>query len=178
MGWVAIYNFESVDLTLKHPSDRVQREMRDIGLDRSRVLLRFHSAELNRHFFYNWETVQLVLAIVLAIALLFATNGSRFALSVSLSMLAIVLIQHFTMTPQMLELGRGLDFAAPDELLDERRSFSTFHSYYSIAEILKGLLGAVLGARMLLSSGSGGRRRRPRNKVDVVDHADHRHVDR
>ena len=177
MTWVAVYNSESAELTLKHPSDRIQREMRDIGLERTRTLLHFHSAELSRHFFVYWEMTQFGLGAALAITLLFATNGNRLTMALSTAMIVIVVIQHFTMTPQILELGRGFDFASPDEMIDERRSFAAYQSFYSAGEILKWVLGAALAGRMLLSDGSASRRR-IRRKIDVINDADYGHVDR
>jgi hypothetical protein len=177
MGWVAVYNMKSVDLTVKSPVDRIQREMRDFGLDRARALVRFHSAELNRHYFFYWEITQIALGIALSITILFATNGNRFAMTLAAIMLIVAIVQHFTITPQILEIGRGLDFATTDEMIDERRSFGVYHAYYSYAEIAKAVAGACLGIKMLFSSGSSGRRRRGRKKIDVVDDPDDSHVD-
>ena len=178
MGWVAMHNLGAVDEAMKNPSDRVQRELRDIGLDRARTVLRFQASELNRNYFSTWELVQIVLGIVTAITLLFATNGNRLVMTLAAAMLALVIIQHLTITPQMIEIGRGLDFAPPDDMLDERKSHRGYHSYYSWLEVLKVLLGVGLAGRMLFAKTASGRKRRSaRKKLDTVDDPDDSHID-
>ena len=177
MTWVATGNFESVERILKTPSAKAQRELTDIGLARSRALLRFHSSEQNRHYFYNWEIVQLVLAGLVALVLLFATNGDKLVMSLSLFMLAICGIQHFTMTPQIVEVGRVIDFAASDELTAEKEMFWNLHRAYSVVELTKIAAGILLAIRMIWMSHQLKRRSgSSRKKVNAVNHTDHSHV--
>ena len=177
MGWVATHNFGSVDPILKQSDRRLQREIKDIGYDRVKTLLRFEAAELNRYYFYNWEWIQILLALVALVVLLDATSGNRLTMVLIVSVLLLLLVQHFLVEPEVLELGRGLDFVAADQLLDERRAFSTYHAYYSSIEVIKFLLLSVISVRMLMH-GSSGKRRRRSTKVDVVDDANHGHIDR
>ena len=177
MTWVATGNFASVERVLKTPSAKAQRELTDIGLARSRALLRFQASEQNRHYFYNWETVQLVLAVVVAVVLLFATNGDKLVMGLSVFMLAIVVIQHFTMTPQVIEVGRVIDFASSDELTAEKEMFWNLHKAYTVVELSKMAGGIILGIRMIYMSHQLKRRgSSSRKKVNAVDHADHTHV--
>jgi Domain of unknown function (DUF4149) len=177
MGWVATHNLASVDPILKQSDRQLQRELKDIGYDRVKALLRFEAAELNRHYFYYWEWLQLLMAGVLLVILLNATNGNKLTLVVMVSVVLLLLVQHFLVGPEVLELGRGLDFAAPDQMLDERRAFRTFHAYYSSIELIKLVLVGLISVRMLLH-GSSGKRRRRSGKIEVVDDTDNGHVDR
>ena len=178
MGWVATHNLGSVDVVLKQADRQLQREIKDIGYDRVRALLRYEAAELNRFYFYYWEWVQLVLALIATVILLDATGGNRLTMIFMAGIILILLVQHFLINPEMMELGRGLDFAAGDQMLDERRAFRTFHTYYASMELIKIVLVGLTSARMLLHGSSGKRRRRSNGKVDVVNDTDHSHVDR
>ncbi len=177
MGWVATHNLRSVDPILKQSDRQLQREIKDIGYDRVKTLLRFEAAELNRHYFYYWEWAQLVLLMIAAVVLLDATSGNKLTMVIMFGMLLVLLVQHFLVQPEVLELGRGLDFAPPDQMMDERRAFRTFHAYYASIEVIKVILLGVVGVRMLMH-GSSGKRRRRVGKVDVVDDADNGKIDR
>ena len=171
MGWVAMHNLASVDPILQQFDRQLQREVKDLGYDRVQALLRFEAAELNRFYFYNWEWIQMFLGLVALVVLLDATNGSKLTLVVMTGILLLLLVQHFLVQPEVLELGRGLDFAASDQMLDERRAFKTYHAYYSSIEVMKFVLLAFIAVRMLLH-GSSGKRRRRSVKIDAVDDAD------
>ncbi len=178
MGWVAIHNIGSVEPILKQSDRQLQREIKDIGYDRVKTLLRFEAAELNRYYFYNWEWVQLLLAIIATVILLDATGGNKLTMIMMAGIILMLLVQHFLIGPEILELGRGLDFAPTDQMLDERRAFRTFHTYYTSIEAIKFVLIGIISVRMLLHGSSGKRRRRSGGKVEVVDDADNGHVDR
>ncbi len=177
MGWVAIHNIGSVDPILKQSDRQLQREIKDIGYDRVKTLLRFEAAELNRYFFHKWQWVQLLLAIIVTIVLLDATSANKLTMVLMAGILLMVLVQHFLIEPEMVELGRGLDFAAADQMLDERRAFRTYHTYYSSIEVIKIAMISLISVRMLLH-GSSGKRRRRSGKVEMVDDADNGHIDR
>jgi hypothetical protein len=174
MGWVATHNLRSVDPILKQSDRQLQREIKDIGYDRVKTLLRFEAAELNRHFFYYWEWAQIILTLIVAAVLLDATSGNKLTMILMAGIMLMLLVQHFLVGPEVLELGRGLDFAPPDQMLDERRAFRTFHTYYSSIELIKIVLVGFIGVRMLLHGSSGKRRRRTAaaGKLDMVDDAD------
>lgn len=177
MTWVATHNLQSVDSLLNTNSVQAQRQLRDMGHDKARVLMRFQASELNRYYFGAWEGFQIILGIVLAIALLFATNGNRLMMSLAAGMLAIVIIQKLTVTPPIIELGRGLDFATDGQMQVERQAFWNYHNFYSAMELAKLAMGVGLAARLMVS-GSSGRRVRRTKKLDTVDDADNGHVDR
>ena len=171
MGWVAMHNLGSVEPILKQSDRQLQREVKDIGYDRVKTLLRFEAAELNRFYFYNWEWIQMILGLITLVVLFDATNGSRLTLVLMAGVMLLLLVQHFLVEPEVLELGRGLDFAASDQMLDERRAFRTYHAYYSSIEVMKFLTLSFIAVRMLMH-GSSGKRRRRSVKIDAVDDAD------
>lgn len=166
MGWVATHNLTSVQQIISHPRKEFQAEVEQLGQDRVRSLLRFQAGELNRHYFRWWELVQIVVGFGLGLLLLFATNGNRLVMTLVTGMVAIVVVQHLTITPQILELGRGLDFLPPGEISKERAAFRNYHGFYSTLELVKLLAGLGLAARLLYSSPS---HRRKRSKPVAAD---------
>jgi hypothetical protein len=176
MIWVATGNFASVERVLATESAKAQAEIKEIGPARARMLLRYHSSEQNRHYFYQWEMAQIALGILTLIVLRFATGGDKVTLALSGGMVLLVVVMHFMLTPRITELGRAIDFTATGHLPDERRVFWNYHKSYSGLELLKIGLGLVAGVRMIrrsraLKRGSG-------DQIHPVDHADHTHVDR
>ncbi|MCC6537103.1 MAG: DUF4149 domain-containing protein [Bryobacterales bacterium] len=185
MGWVATHNITSMDETMKLTDRQFQREVKDVGFDRVKALLRFEAAELNRHYFYYWGWVQLLLAVVVLLVLLDATSGNKFTLIAMVAILLMLTLQHFLVQPAVLELGRGLDFAASDQMPEERRAFRTYHTYFTALEVIKLGLLMVLGVRMMLHGSSGKRRRHSggagsalTEKLDLIDHAKDSKIDR
>jgi hypothetical protein len=147
MDMVATANFRSVDRLLAAPpapvADRIQALS---GHDAARVFLRYQASEQNRWYFETWERVQMVLGAVLFLALVFGGPPNRLTLLVTLLMLAIVLMMHFFLTPEITRLGRSVDFAPTAD----RSRFWTFHGIYSASELIKLGLGIVLGVRLVL----------------------------
>ncbi|MFN7925798.1 MAG: hypothetical protein U0Q16_37200 [Bryobacteraceae bacterium] len=162
-GWVASNNLTGVDRMMREASLQARKEFNEIGLERTRRVFRFQAAELNRHYFNNWELVQMLLGVGLGITLLFATNGNKLVMALCTAMFLIVVVQHFTITPQMIDLGRGLDFDGGNTQSAERQSFRGMHELYSYLEVVKVLIGVGLAVRLLFfKPPSSGRRRRSR----------------
>ncbi len=80
--------------------------------------------------------------------------------------------ERFYMTPEIIRLGRLIDFVPPAASSPERDTFWRFHGAYSAVELLKLALGFLLAGRLIFG------RKRIGNQVDVVDEADHSHIDR
>jgi predicted PurR-regulated permease PerM len=151
MDMVATENFRSVDRLLAAPSPQLAERIQSMGgHDAARMLLRHQVAEQNRWYFETWEQIQIALGVALFLVLQFAAGRDRWKLGITLAMLAIVLIMHFFLTPEITRLGRAIDFVAPRATSAERTRFWTLHGTYSGSELLKlglGLLLAVLLVR-------------------------------
>jgi|RhiMetdeSRZDD1v2_1073273.scaffolds.fasta_scaffold598184_1 hypothetical protein len=178
MTWVATDNFDSVDRAMKPATKVAEQAVNDIGAERARVFLRYHSSEQNRFYFRQWGLVQLVLGVFLLVVVLFATNASKLMTSIAGAILAITGLQHFLVTPSIIELGRALDFANVDEMRDERRGFWNYHRAYSYMELAKFGMMLFAAGRLVVSSGERRKRRRRSNELDVVDNTENRHVNR
>jgi hypothetical protein len=176
MAVMATENFRTVDRLLLDPSPAAAQELRSMGDDYARMLLRWQAGEQNRKLFETWETAQLVLGMGLFFVLLFGSTESKYSLGLSLAMLVIVIGQRFLLTPMIVSLGRLIDFVPPGLRSPERIKFGVLHSGYAGLEIAKCALGLLLAGKLMIrsrhrSSQSGG-------NIDMVDKAYHRHVNR
>ncbi|MCL5744546.1 MAG: hypothetical protein M1541_11570, partial [Acidobacteria bacterium] len=139
----------SVDRLLASPVPQAKAEIDKLGQSAARMLLRHQVSEQNRWYFENWELAQIVLGVVFILTLFFGTAGNRTIMLISLFMLAAVLVEHWYITPEMLGLGRAIDFVRAGEPSVERTRFLMFHEAYSGTEIAKMVLGAILTAKLL-----------------------------
>jgi hypothetical protein len=175
MTMVATQNFRSVDRLLAAPGAPAAEQINRMGHDAARQFLRYQVSEQNRWYFETWERIQLFLGAAM-LATLLAAHRSKAALAISALMLVVVAAAHWGVTPSIIKLGRAIDFqsaAAPPSA--ERTRFWTLHTAYSAMEVTKWGLGAILAGTLLS-------RRRQRSdqagdEIDLVDEADHRHVD-
>ena len=175
MAWVASENFRSVDRLLSRPSPAALLSIKTLGPAGARMLLRYQIAEYNRWLFEAWGTIQLIGGAAFFLFLLFGTREGKYPLILVLVMLAIVVVQLFLLTPALISLGRLVDFVPPDQPSGERNRFWVLHSGYVITEILKWAVALLLGARLARRRGRSGD---AREDLDVVDKANHRHVNR
>jgi hypothetical protein len=174
MAYVATQNFASVDRLLAQPAAQAGEHIRTLGAENARALLRYQVSEQNRWYFEHWETMQLALALVFLATL--AGSGTRgWVLLAAALMLAIVVGQKFYLTPQIVSLGRLIDFVPIAPQTPERARFWSLHGAYSSTEVLKWLLGLAVSGKLVLE---GRRRSGAGDKLDRVDKADHRHINR
>lgn len=178
MTWVSSDNFDSVDRALKASSKMGEQAVNDIGFERARVFLRYHSSEQNRNYFRQWGLAQLVIGVFLLIVVLFATNANKLMTALAAGLFAISALQYFLVTPRIIDLGRALDFANVDEMRDERRGFWNYHRAYSYMELGKFAMMLLVAGRLVVSSGERRKRRRRSNDLDMIDDAENSHVNR
>jgi hypothetical protein len=182
MDWMAIESFGTVPAGMDSVRQREPLLVRTIGEDPVRQLLRFQTAELNRHHNYSWGFAQVAFGLGLVVVVLFATNGNKPALILSSAMFLLAAGMQFAVMPSMLERDRALDFAAGDATL-ERAAFAGSHNTYIGMEVLKLLTGLGLAGVLLYrerggASGSTRRRRRRSDNLDEVDYTDRGRVNR
>jgi hypothetical protein len=156
MATVATQNFRSVDRLLAKPAAPARQQVDTLGRDSARMLLRYQVAEQNRLYFETWGLVETVIGFMLLMVLLFGSAETNFTLLLALLMLLIAVVQRFVLTPEIVILGRVIDFVPATQPSPERSHFWVLHAAYSSIEVLKWGLGVALTARLLFR-----RRRRP-----------------
>src|SRR6266446_5882594 len=119
MIMVATQNFRSVDRLLAAPG-RAGAQVETMGHDAARAFLRYQVSEQNRWYFETWEKIQLGLGIVTLIAV---TRTSRTLGAIAAGMLALLLVERFYITPEIVRLGRLIDFVPQAASSPERDTF-------------------------------------------------------
>ena len=176
MALVATQSFRTVDRILLDPSPGAAPELKTMGHETARMLLRWEAGEQNRRMFELWETGQVAMAMSVLFVLLFGSTEGKYALTLSLLLLVLVLAQRFLLTPLMTSLGRLVDFVPPNTRSPERIKFQVLHMGYAGLEIFKSLLCLLLAGKLLVRT----RRKsgQAAGEVDVIDKTYHRHVNR
>jgi len=172
LAFAATRNFRAVDAVLHSPPPEASKMVQTLGPQNARQLLRYLAGEENRSYFEIWEFAQLLLGALLTGFLLFGVEN-RLLASLAGAMFILTLFQHFKITPEILWMGRSIDFLPNSAESQVRDQFWKLHGIYSGIEVVKMLL-AVLVAGFLFPL----RRRRVQRRVeaDAVDHARHRSV--
>ncbi len=176
MAMVAAENFHTVDRLLLDPQPAAALELKTMGHEFSRMLLRWQAGEQNRRMFATWETVQIAIGMAVFFVLLFGSTESKFSLSLSLLLVVLVLLERLVLTPMIIALGLLIDFVPPNAHSVERIKFEVLHNGYVGVEGAKLLVGLVLAGKLVIRS-----RRKSGDavgQVDVVDKSYHRHVNR
>jgi hypothetical protein len=173
MTWIAIDSFRSVDRLLDSPNVQAGVEIKKIQ-PAARALFRYQVARQNREWFDQWEWAQLVYGAVLFLYLLFGTKMGKVPLGSVLAMWAIVVVQHFMVTPQLTILGDTLDFAAANVSRAAGVKFWLLHSGYAGAETLKLTIGLIMALGLARSNRSGSTD--SGEQINLVDKANYRHV--
>src|SRR6266581_2715060 len=140
MIMVATQNFRSVDRLLAAPG-RAGAQVETMGPVAARAFLRYQVSEQNRWYFETWEKIQLALGVALLAAAF--RHGRMFPILAAL-MFALLLAERFYLTPEIIRLGRLIDFVPPAAPSPERATFWRFHGVYSAVELLKLALGFLL----------------------------------
>jgi hypothetical protein len=181
MAWMATQNFRGVDRLLAEPNPAARLAFRTLdgpNPGAARLLLRYQVSEQNRFYFESWEIAQILLGSLLLFFMLFGTREDKYSLAVVLLLLILVAVQRFFLTPEVIAIGRTLDFVPPDGNPAERARFWLLHNAYSGVELLKWALTLLIAGRFVVGrhrSRSGGD---VRKQLDMIDKANHRHVDR
>ena len=142
LGAVVTYNFSGID-DLFARNSRLQEHAGFAPDDtdaKKSSLLWVHSSELNRVFFEVWNRAQLILG---SLAVLLAVLGRKGRLPIVLLATATLMVGliHLVLEPQIVELGRQLDFLPRDPPPPMLEDFQRFHGLYFVAESLRfGLL--------------------------------------
>jgi len=155
MSVVATENFYTIDRLLETPAKaEFDAAVQKLGGTPARDLLRYLSSELNRLYFQVWNITQLALG-GLTLWLLAPPHAQRrtqssqrpqnqSALWGVIVMLAIVVLMLVYLTPQIVALGRSLDFVPRDPSPPGMQRFWVLHAAYTSLELVKLVGGGVV----------------------------------
>jgi hypothetical protein len=141
MSIVATENFYTIDRLLNGSTNaEFHAAVQKLGHGPARDLLRYLSSELNRLYFQMWNAAQLALGVL---ALWLAGRAPRIRWGI-LTMIGIVVLMLAYLTPQIVSLGRSLDFVPRDPAPAGMQRFWILHAAYTSLEMLKLVVGLVV----------------------------------
>jgi hypothetical protein len=174
MQFVAADNSSAADSLLLRPTAAASEYLKSLGHTPISPLARYLAAEQNRSLYETWGMVQIAMAAFFFFFLLFGTRQGKVPLALGLLMFLIAVGERVAVTPEMEAVGRVTDFAASQS--HRVRVANEVLSYgYTLAEVAKWVLAA--GVAGILIWPRGGRSTDSRHQVDMVDKANHRHID-
>lgn len=156
MSVVATENFYTIDRLLSLRANSTFAAAVDrLGAVEARDLLRYLSSELNRLYFQLWNGAQIVLG-ALALWLLSGSTArpvgrGKIAKRGIGAMLAIVVLMLVYLTPQIVTLGRSLDFVPRDPAPPGMSRFWILHAAYTSLEMIKLVLSVIVAAALAKS---------------------------
>jgi hypothetical protein len=168
---IIFLNNRSASIMMDRLSPVMAAQVRTTGPAQSRLLFAFEATELNQTYREYWGTIQIVAGLLFLLFLVFATREGKGALAIGAAVLALVILQRTLLVPEISALTRLAQAGAGD-----RQKHFTIQMMYHGAEALKLLAGAVV-AITLIREGRH-RLRHAGQDVDVIDKADHRHINR
>jgi len=176
MAWVATSNTTLANRVASVDDPAAFLRIRALGSTETTALLHHQAAELTRGQLEMWEIAQLVLGCFLFSFLLFGTAEGKVPLALALLLLIAVAVQRFALTPQLESLGRLTDFMNSSAAAGYRARLVVMQGAYAGVELAKWVSGIALGiiliARRNVRSGDSWQ------QFNVIDKANHRHVDR
>jgi hypothetical protein len=149
MDLVVTENFRSVDRLLARPAPQAAQQLDKLGSSMPRMLLRYQVSEQNRWYFETWGIAAAILGAALLMVLLFGSTETNFTLLLALLMLLIAIVQRFALTPQMVALGRIIDWVPAGDPSPERSRFWMLHNAFVGLDIVNWMLGFFLTGRLL-----------------------------
>jgi hypothetical protein len=172
MAWYGARSFRTVDTIMADSNPAFVMQTKPLGPVVTRMVLRYVVAEQNRWLFRNWENLQICMALLFFCYLLFGTMEGKFSLGVMLAMLVLTLLQRLLISPELGLSARAIEYIPGDLAAQERARFWLLHNAYLTVEALKFGLGMILGIIVMSRKRSGD----PMNQFNMIDKANHRHV--
>jgi hypothetical protein len=172
MAWYGSRSLGTVDDLMNSANPAFTLQTKALGPVVTRQVLRYAVAEQNRWMFKSWEIFQILLGLFFFSYLLFGTTEGKIALALSLAMVFLTLIQRFGISPELGVVGRSMDYVPAEFVSQEHAKFWLLHNAYLGIDALKYGIGIVVGAMAMSRRRSGD----PLNQFNMIDKANHRHV--
>lgn len=146
MWFAATRSFRTVDRVLKFPPPELSRIAQ--SPEHTRQALRYLASEINRTYFRAYGWGQIALGSVLVVLVWLKTPRDTFALVIVAVMLFIVLVLTLGVMPQIIALGRSIDFLPRSPSPPEYQRFWKLHAIFTGLDSAKLLAALVLLARL------------------------------
>lgn len=149
MWLAATRSFRTVDRVLTESRAEFEAAAKPLGADTTREVLRYLASEINRTMFKAYSGTEIVLGI-LVLVLLARSSADTLSIVLATLMLALVLILGLVIQPQIVTVGRQIDFLARNPAPAQMSRFWMLHGTFTGLDSLKLLAGLVLLVRLIV----------------------------
>ena len=144
MAVVATQNFYTIDRLLEaQPNSAFNKDVEKLGAEESRQLLRYLSSELNRLYFQYWNFAELAIGIAVLWLVVKLPESDKVKWYI-VAMLGIVLFLTWVITPQVVSVGRAIDFVPRDPPPPGLRTFGLLHAAFTLLDLVMLILGIIV----------------------------------
>ena len=149
MAVIATENFFTIDRLLSARANPGFNAIVDkLGPAEANAFLVYLASELNRLLFQVWGLIQIGIGILTLWLVVPLPRSSRPKWMI-VSMLAITLLFAAILTPQIVSVGRELDFVARDPAPSGLRTFGLLHAGYTVLDGVKLILGMIVTVSLI-----------------------------
>jgi hypothetical protein len=149
MWFAATRSFTTVDSVLRRPHPQFTEATKPLGEGATRRVLRYLASEINRTLFWGYGTLQITLGVILFLLLWRQTPRDAVGLGLAATMLALVAILTFVITPLIISLGRSIDFVPRNPPPPVLPRFWALHGSFTGLDGVKFLAGLGLLIRWM-----------------------------
>ncbi len=172
------YSSRTVNVVMENPPHEASKWVDILGKERIRTLLLHNTAEVNRSLLEAWGYADLVLCVFILITAVMIKSGKPIMIASAL-LLILCLASVFLLTPQLVAVGRLLDFRPALPVPPERAQFASLNGMFTGISVIRILTAAVIAGLLIHRSERPRSRRSSRiEEGDAVNHSNHSHIDR
>jgi hypothetical protein len=146
----AIANSRAVEQFLADPGIPAAELIHNVGRENTQMLLRRAAEEANDWLLEQWEWIQLGIGLCLLLVFIFGTRPPKIPIALCLLMMILGASERFALTPNLIRLGRVIDFLPSDPKLPDRVSFELFRKAYLGVEGAKLLLAVAVAGILII----------------------------
>jgi hypothetical protein len=150
MWLAATRSFRTVDKVMAQPQAEFEAAVKPLGAATTREVLRYLASEINRTMFKAYSATEIMLGVL--VLLLIWLRSPRDTVSVVLAavMLGLVLILGLIIEPQIVSVGRQIDFLPRNPAPAVMPRFWVLHGTFTGLDSVKLLTGLVLLVRLIV----------------------------
>jgi hypothetical protein len=150
MWFAATRSFSTVERVLKGAPPQFVEATKPLGEASTRVVLRYMASEINRTLFYGYGGLQIALGVILLLLVWRQTPRNAVDIGVVAAMLALSAVLALAITPQLVSLGRSIDFVSRHPPPPIMPRFWILHGSFTGLDGVKLLAGVGLLIRWIL----------------------------
>ena len=150
MWFAAGTSFATVKRVLQSQNPQLMSITKPLSSTEMRALLRHLASDINRAYFGAYGWAQVVLGLLLLFLVWRQVPRDTVAIILAGAMLAIVLVLTLVITPQIVALGRSIDFVPRNPPPPEMGRFGILHGAFTGLDGIKLLTGMGMMVRWIV----------------------------